>query len=125
MNIPVEEANALKNQIVELQKKNEELEFKYLKALGDIARKERDCQDQEELVQGSKKRLRESEEKRIHIGGGLESATKNLKAKNKEIEGIWYSNRQLRKERDLAFKALQQWKGEYQKKVQELQDTTK
>ncbi|MCI49662.1 hypothetical protein A2U01_0070906, partial [Trifolium medium] len=36
----------------------------------------------------------------------------------------WYSNQQLRKERDLAFEALQQWKGEYQKKVQELQDTT-
>ncbi|MCI94516.1 hypothetical protein A2U01_0115814, partial [Trifolium medium] len=41
----------------------------------------------------------------MRIGGGLESAKKNLNAKNKENEGIWYSNHQLRKERDLAFEA--------------------
>ncbi|MCH87939.1 hypothetical protein A2U01_0008820 [Trifolium medium] len=88
MTIPIEEANALKAQFEELKRKNEELQLKHFEALGEMARKKKDYQEQEELVQGSQKKLKESEEKRMHIGDGLKSAKKNLKAKNKEIERI-------------------------------------
>ncbi|CAJ2627936.1 uncharacterized protein LOC123902509 [Trifolium pratense] len=122
MTVPIEEAKALKDQIVDLKKKNEELQSQYHEALGKLARKKRDCQEQEELVQDNQKRLKESEEKRMHIGGGLKSAEGSIMAKKEKIADVWHSNQELRKDNDLLWKALQKRKSECHKKDQESQE---
>jgi hypothetical protein len=59
----------------------------------------------EEVLQGSRKRIVESEEKREKIGDGMLSAKDNLTAKNQEIERIKHSNQEVEKFEKLALKA--------------------
>jgi hypothetical protein len=56
----------------------------------------------EEVLQGSRKRIRESEEKREKIGDGMLSAKDNLIAKNQEIDRIKHSNQEVEKFGKLA-----------------------
>jgi hypothetical protein len=55
-----------------------------------------------EVLQASRKRVRESEEKREKIGDGMLNAKENLIAKNEEIERIKYSNQEVEKFGKLA-----------------------
>jgi hypothetical protein len=59
----------------------------------------------EEVLQGSRKRIVESEEKREKIGDGMLSAKDNLTAKNREIERIKHSNQEVEKFEKLALEA--------------------
>ncbi|MCI55879.1 hypothetical protein A2U01_0077130, partial [Trifolium medium] len=68
--IPIEKAEEMKANIVELQKRSEEWESKYLQASGEVARLKRDREHQKEVIQENKKMFKESEEKRMKIGDG-------------------------------------------------------
>ncbi|GAU44249.1 hypothetical protein TSUD_399950 [Trifolium subterraneum] len=90
--VSIEVANELKSKIAELQSKNAEIKDKYLQSVGEVARLKRDQEDKERSLRGSNKRLKESEEKRMKIGGGLDSAEANLIAKDEEIDRILHSD---------------------------------
>jgi predicted nuclease with TOPRIM domain len=100
--VPIEETEELRAKVEELQKKSEEWETKCLQAEGEITRLKREQAYKEEVLQVSRKRVRESEEKREKIGDGMLSAKDNLIAKNEEIERITYSNQEVEKFGKLA-----------------------
>jgi predicted transcriptional regulator len=64
----------------------------------------------EEVLQESRKRIREFEEKREKIGDGMLSANDNLIAKNEEIERIKHSNQEGEKFWKLALEAQEKWR---------------
>ncbi|CAJ2635603.1 uncharacterized protein LOC123923460 [Trifolium pratense] len=108
--VPIEEAKEMKANIMELQRKNEEWESKYLQASGEVARLKRDRKHQNEILQVSRKRFRESEEKRRKIGGGLHSANSDLIAKDEEIERLKFSYGEVKKFGEKAFEAQRKWR---------------
>jgi hypothetical protein len=74
-----------------------------------------------EVLQASRKRVRESEEKREKIGDGMLNATENLIAKNEEIERIKYSNQEVEKFGKLALETQKKWRLKHQEQVENLQ----
>jgi hypothetical protein len=118
--VPIEEAEEQRAKVEELQKKSEEWETKCLQAEGEIARLKRK-QAYKEVLQASRKRVRESEEKREKIGDGMLNATENLIAKNEEIERIKYSNQEVEKFGKLALEAQKKWRLKHQEQVENLQ----
>ncbi|MCI12417.1 hypothetical protein A2U01_0033521, partial [Trifolium medium] len=123
--IPIEEADELKAKIVELQDKNEELQSKHLQVVGEVARLKRDLENKEKSLQGSRKRFKESKEKRMKIGEGLDSAGANLIAKNRELEKVIHSNGELEKFGKLASEAQEKWRLKYQEQAQKVWELDK
>jgi hypothetical protein len=76
----------------------------------------------EEVLQESRKRIRESEEKREKIGDGMLSAKGDLIAKNEEIERIKHSNQEVEKFGKLALEAQQKWRLKHQEQVKKTQE---
>jgi hypothetical protein len=120
--VPNEEAEELKAKIAELQKKNDEWELKYLQAEGEKARLKTDLKHQEVIVQASRKRERESEEKRDKVGDGLLSAKDNLIAKDKEIEDLKRSYSKVKGFEKLAFEAQKKWRLKHREQVEETKE---
>jgi hypothetical protein len=119
--VPIEEAEEQRAKVEELQKKSEEWETKCLQAEREIARLKRK-QAYKEVLQASRKRVRESEEKREKIGDGMLSAKDNLIAKNEEIERIKYSNQEVEKFGKLALEAQKKWRLKHQEQVEKTQE---
>jgi predicted RNase H-like nuclease (RuvC/YqgF family) len=103
--VPIEEAEELRAKVAELQKKNEEWESKYLQAEGEIKRLKREQKYKEEALQGSRKRVTESEEKIEKIGDDILSAKDNLTAKDEEIERIKHSYEEVKKMGEMPLEA--------------------
>jgi hypothetical protein len=70
----------------------------------------RDQEHEKDVLQESRKRFRESEEKREKIGDGLLSANDNLIAKDEEIERLKYSYGEVKKFEKKAFEAQRKWR---------------
>jgi chromosome segregation ATPase len=103
--VPIEKAEELRAKVSELQKKNEEWESKYLQAEGEIKRLKREQKYKEEALQGSRKRVTESEEKIEKIGDDILSAKDNLTAKDEEIERIKHSYEEVKKMGEMPLEA--------------------
>ncbi|MCI37351.1 hypothetical protein A2U01_0058575, partial [Trifolium medium] len=95
---------------------------KYLQASGEVARLKRDREHQNVVLQESRKRFRESEEKRRKIGGGLHSANGNLIAKDEETEQLKYSYGEVKKFGEKTFEAQRKWRVKNQEQEAKTQE---
>jgi hypothetical protein len=110
--ISKEEADALKNQIAQLKKENEELQFKCFSAQGDAKnfKRERDAKDEE--IQECKKKVKEAQGREEKFKDGLTSADMSIMALKKQIKDLERSGNIMYDTGSKAMKYQEEWKKE-------------
>jgi hypothetical protein len=117
-----EDADALKNQIAQLKKENEELQFKYFSAQGDAKnfKRERDAKDEE--IQECKKKVKEAQAREERFKDGLVSAEESFKASNEKVRKLERSNGILYNRGNQAMTTQAEWRKKYEETKQELRE---
>ncbi|KAK2416958.1 hypothetical protein QL285_021697 [Trifolium repens] len=118
--ISKEEADALRNQIAQLKKENEELQFKCFSIQGEAKsfKRERDAKDEE--MQGCKKKVKEAQEREEKYKDGLASSNLSIKALKEDIKSLKRSNDEMYATGNKAMIAQGDWKKKFEEKTQEL-----
>jgi DNA repair exonuclease SbcCD ATPase subunit len=118
--ISKEEVEALKSQIEQLKKENEELQFKYFSAQGDAKnfKRERDAKDEE--IQECKKKVKEAQGREEKYKDGLASSDMSIMALKKKIKSLERSGDDMYNTGKKAMIAQGEWKKRYEERTQEL-----
>jgi hypothetical protein len=117
-----EEAEALKFQIAELKKKNEEWKFRNLVAQGDIKILKRERDAKEEEIQECQKKVKEAWEREEKFKDGLASADLSIQALNGKIKGLEQSGDAMYNTGKQVMATMGEWKKKYEERTQELQE---
>jgi hypothetical protein len=120
--ISKEEADALKDQIVQLKEKNEKWQMQHFQDQGDIKILKRERDEKEKEIQACQKKVKDASAKVEEFKDGLASANENLKAKNETIRLIEHSNKNLYDTGRVAMAAQGKWQKKCQEQEQELQN---
>ncbi|KAK2397299.1 hypothetical protein QL285_058884 [Trifolium repens] len=120
--ISKEEADTLRNQIAQLKKENEELQFKCFSAQGEAKnfKRERDAKDEE--IQECKKKVKEAQAREERFKEGLASAEESFKASNEKVRKLERSNGILYNRGNQAMTTQAEWRKKCEEKKQELRE---
>ncbi|KAK2379956.1 hypothetical protein QL285_067696 [Trifolium repens] len=118
--ISKEEADALRNQIAQLKKENEELQFKCFSVQGEAKsfKRERDAKDEE--IQECKKKVKEAQKREEKYKDGLTSSDLSIMALKEKIKGLERSNDDMYDTGNKAMIAQGEWKKKCEERIQEL-----
>ncbi|KAK2399392.1 hypothetical protein QL285_049211 [Trifolium repens] len=122
MTIAREEADALKNQIAQLKKENEEWQFKHFRDQGDIKILKRERDGKEEVIQEYRKKVRDAQAREEKFKEGLASAEESFKAANEKVRKLERSNDIMYNRGNQAMTIQGEWRKKHEEKTQELRE---